>query len=264
MATIPLSVVILAKNEADRIGNVLDAVCSWADEVLVIDDESTDGTVEVALKAGAQVLKKKMLVEGAHRNWAQAQAAHQWVFSLDADENPTEALKKEIAQTLAQPAYDAYTIPRRNFIGDYWIRWGGFYPAPQLKLFRKDLFRWEEVEVHPRAFLSGQCGHLTGDLLHYTYRDCADFIRKLNTQTTWEARKWFNLSKTDPQKARYKMNPFHVVWRMFDRFLRSYLRKKGYRDGFIGFLMSWGAAGYQLVSYAKYRELIVGEPATQP
>jgi len=264
MATIPLSVVILAKNEAGRIGRVLDAVVGWAGEVLVMDDESADATASIAQAKGARLIQRKMVNEGAHRNWAQAQTKHQWVLNLDADEIPTAELKREIEQALENPRYDAYTIPIRTFIGDYWIRWGGFYPAGKLRLFKRDRFKWEEVEVHPRAFLNGTCGHLSRDIIHYSYRDCADFIRKLNAQTTLEARKWYALSLVNPKKARYKMNPFHAVWRMFDRFLRTYLRKKGYRDGFIGFFMSWGAAAYQVISYAKYRECIAGEHKVEP
>lgn len=252
---VPLSVVIIAKNEDRRIGRALDSVVSWADEVIVVDDESTDQTVSVARLKGARVLTKKMEKEGAHRNWAHAQARNEWILSLDADEVPTEELKEEVARTLAHPDADAYTIPRRNFIGEYWLRWGGFYPASQIKLIRKARFKWEEVEVHPRAFLQGTCGHLTSDLLHYTYKDCADFLKKMNSQTTLEAQKWFNYSKENPKKAAYKMNVVHTLWRMHDRFTRAYFRKRGYRDGFIGFLMACFASLYQLVAYAKYREL---------
>ena len=255
MEKIPVSVIVIAKNEASRIGRTLDPVVAWADEVIVVDDESTDATASIAQQKGAKVLKKKMEKEGAHRNWAHAQARNEWILSLDADEVPTEELKEEIAGILKKPEADAYTIPRRNFIGDYWLQWGGFYPASQIKLIRKAKFKWEEVEVHPRAFLEGPCGHLTKDLLHYTYKDCADFLKKLNSQTTLEARKWFNYSKENPKKAAYKMNVTHTLWRMFDRFMRTYFRKRGYRDGFIGFMMACFASLYQLVAYAKYREL---------
>lgn len=255
MSKVLLSVIIIAKNEEKRISRLLDAVISWADEVIVVDDLSIDQTAAIAQQKGARVLKKKMEKEGAHRNWAHAQARNEWIISLDADEVPTEELKEEVSAVLREPKDQAYTIPRRNFIGDYWIRWGGFYPASQIKLLQKSKFRWEEVEVHPRAFLDGTCGHLKKDLLHYTYKDTADFIRKMNNQTTLEAQKWFNYSKINPKKAGYKMNMFHVLWRMHDRFMRAYFRKRGYRDGFIGFLMACFASLYQLVSYAKYREL---------
>ncbi|MFH1519349.1 MAG: glycosyltransferase family 2 protein [Candidatus Omnitrophota bacterium] len=257
MSKISLSVVILAKNEEERIRDCIKSVREWASEVIVIDDESTDNTPGLAKELGVKVLTQRMDIEGRHRNWAYSKASNQWVLSLDADERLTEELKDEIESTLASVfEHNAFTIPRRNFIGDYWVRWGGLYPSAQLKLFRKDKFKWEEVEVHPRAFLDGECGHLKGDLIHYTYRDWAAFLNKLNNQTTLEAKKWYKLSKTDPKKAGYKMNFIHTLWRTGDRFLRAFIVKRGYRDGFIGFMVAYFASLYQITSYAKYRDLI--------
>ncbi|MDP2923651.1 MAG: glycosyltransferase family 2 protein [Candidatus Omnitrophota bacterium] len=253
---ISISVVILAKNEAGRIKDCLLSVIDWADEVIVVDDESIDNTVEIATSLGATVFIKKMDVEGKHRNWAYSKTRNEWVLSLDADERPTAELKEEINALLVNnPKENAFTIPRRNFIGDYWLRWGGQYPSAQIKLFRKDKFKWEEVEVHPRAFLEGDCGYLQKDLIHYTYRDWADFLKKLNNQTTLEAKKWYKLSLENPKKAGYKMNTFHACYRTVDRFIRTFFVKKGYRDGFIGFMIAYFASLYQMVSYAKYREL---------
>ena len=251
-----VSVVILAKNEATRIKDCIESVRGWADEIIVVDDKSTDNTVSIVNDLGVTVFIKEMNIEGAHRNWAYAQGKNEWVLSLDADERLTPELKDEISQVLpTKPKANAFTIPRKNFIGDYWIRWGGQYPSAQIKLFRKDKFKWEEVEVHPRAFLEGECGHLTKDMLHYTYRDWADFLKKLNNQTTLEALKWYKLYLENPKKARYKMNLFHALWRTLDRFIRTYFAKKGRRDGFVGFMIAYFASLYQIVSYAKYREL---------
>ena len=257
MSTIPLSVVILAKNEEKRIEDCIKSVGEWANEVIVVDDESTDSTPRLAKNLGAKVLVRRMDVEGRHRNWTYLKANNEWVLSLDADERLTEELKDEIESTLASvPEQNAFTIPRRNFIGDYWIRWGGMYPSAQLKLFRKDKFKWEEVEVHPRAFLDGKCGNLKGDLIHYTYNDWASFLRKLNNQTTLEAKKWYKLSLTNPKKAGYKMNLLHALWRTFDRFFRAFVAKKGYCDRFVGFMVAYFSSLYQIVSYAKYRGLV--------
>lgn len=252
----PISVVVITKNEEKRIHACLSSVQGWAKEIIVVDDESTDATREISHAFTDKIFTRKMEIEGIHRNWAYRQAQCPWVLSLDADEQLTPELRDEISTVLsASPECTAYTIARKNFLGDYWLRWGGQYPAPQLKLFCKDKFRWEEVEVHPRAHLEGVCGHLRAPLLHYTYRDFGDFLKKLNSQTTLEARKWIAVSRTDPRKANYKMNLFHAVWRSFDRFLRTYLRKQGFRDGFRGFMVSVFASLYQIVSYAKYWEM---------
>jgi glycosyltransferase involved in cell wall biosynthesis len=252
----PVSVVILTKNEEERITDCINSVKDWADELIVIDDHSTDRTREIAESSGAKVIVKKMDIEGKHRNWAYQQAKNEWILSLDADERVTEELKEEISQILSsQTEFSAFAIPRRNHIGNYWIRWGGLYPSPQIKLFKKDKFRWEEVEVHPRAFLDGKCGHLKNDIIHFTYRNWEDFLNKLNRQTTLEAIKWYKLSFTDPERVNKKMNFLHMLWRMGDRFFRTYIRKKGYRDGYIGFMIAFFASLYQIISWAKYVEL---------
>jgi len=256
MGNIHLSAVILAKNEEARIADCIKSLLGWADEIIVADDESADNTKQIAENLGERVIIKKMEIEGRHRNSAYKEAKHDWVFSIDADERPTEELKQEIKDAISgNPDFNAFTMPRRNFIGAYWIKGGGLYPAAQLKLFRKSKFKWEEVEVHPCPILEGACGHLKEDLIHYTYRDWSDFLRKLNNQTTLEALKWHKLSLKDPKKAGYKMNIFHALWRVLDRFARTYIFKRGYRDGFIGFMVACFASLYQIVSYAKFREL---------
>lgn len=239
--------IILTKNEQDRIYGCLDSV-KWADEIIVVDDESTDQTVAIAKHYTDRVLVRNMDVEGRHRNWAYSQAKNDWVLSLDADELVMPELKTEIEQTLKNnPKENGFTIPRRNYIGNYWVKYGGWYPSPQLKLFRKDKFRYEEVEVHPRAFMDNPCGHLKSDIIHYSYRNIEDFLNKLNNQTTREAKKWFLQNKP--------MRLGRFIWRSLDRFMRTYIGRKGYKDGFLGFVVAFCAGFYQFMSYLKYQEL---------
>ena len=254
--SLPISIVIITKNEAERLKGCLDSVFGWADEIILVDDESIDQTRKIAADYTDKIFVRRMDIEGKHRNWAYAQAKNEWVLSLDADERLTPELKKEIEELfiLAIEA-PAFAIPRKNFLGNYWLRWAGLYPSAQLKLFKKNKFKWEEVEVHPRAFLEGKCAYLKSPLLHYTYRDFGNFLKKLNNQTTLEAKKWFDVYKADSKKANYKMNLTHALWRCFDRFLRAYLRKQGWRDGFRGFMVSFFSGLYQIISYAKYWEL---------
>lgn len=253
---IDLTVVVIARNESSRIKDCLESVSGWADEIIVVDDESTDNTPAIAAKYTDKVFVRKMDVEGRHRNWAYAKAKNKWVLSLDADERLMPGSREEISKVLAdEPSAAAFTIPRKNFLGDHWLQWGGQYPSAQLKLFLKDKFKWEEVQVHPRAFLDGECGHLKEPMLHYTYRDFGDFLAKLNNQTTLEAKKWLKVYEIDPKKANYKMNFIHALWRYEDRFFRAYIRKQGWRDGFRGFMAALFSALYQMVAYAKYWEL---------
>ena len=247
--SIPVSVVILARNEETRITDCLESV-RWADELLVIDDGSTDRTTEIAQAMGARVLSRRMDVEGRHRNWAHAQAKRPWVLSLDADERVTPELSQEIRQLLAgEPACDIYAIPRRNYIGTRWIRHSGWYPSHQVKLFKPAFFQWEETTVHPRA-ISGSSkpwGHLTHDIIHFSYRDITDFITKQNRHTTHEADKWVQDGRSMP--------PVKGMWRTMDRFVRTWRMKEGYKDGFIGYFIAVMAGFYQFLSYAKYWHL---------
>jgi hypothetical protein len=186
-----------------------------------------------------------MDVEGSHRNFAYSLASQEWILSLDADERVTPELREEITHLLENfPVLHGYTIPRRNFLGRHWLRHGGFYPSPQLRLFRRGRFRYEEVEVHPRAFLHGETGCLKNDLIHYSYRDLEDFMAKLNRQTTLEARKW--------SKDGRPMGVVQGLWRTIDRFFRVYRGKEGYKDGLLGFIMAILAGMYQFLSFSKY------------
>ena len=247
MSNIKITVVVLTKNEQANIAECLSSVKGWADEILVIDDESTDNTRQIANGFADKILIRKTDLEGIHRNWAYAQASNQWVLSLDADEKVTEELKKEISQAINDDKFVAYSIPLRNFIGSYWVRFGGWYPAGKVRLFKKEKFKYEEVGVHPRVFIDGACGHLKGDIIHKGYPDFEHFLNSLNYQTTLEARKWVTTNR--------KMGFGLALWRTVDRFFRRFIGKKGYKDGFIGFMIAYFDSLYQMLSYAKYRQM---------
>ena len=245
---IPLSVVVITKNEGSRLADCLKSV-DWADEVIVVDDKSTDDTVAVAKAHGAKVFERAMDIEGKHRNYAYGLAGHDWVFSLDADERVTPELKQEIIETLKNsPSCNGYAVPRRNFMGNVWVKHGGMYPSAQLRLFRKGEFRYDEqAEVHPQAYMKDPRGTLKSDILHYTYRDFTDAIAKLDRQTDLEARKWFRENR--------KVGTLSILRKTTDRFWRAYISKKGYKDGVIGLFLAVNSGMYQFLSYAKYWEL---------
>jgi glycosyltransferase involved in cell wall biosynthesis len=244
-----LSAVVLTKNEEKNIADCLESVAGWAQEIIVVDDESTDRTTDLASEYTNKIITRKMDIEGKHRNFAYAQAKSTWVLSLDADERVTEELREEIKQVISHHSdFNGFTIPRRNYIGDYWVKHGGWYPSPQLKLFKKDKFRYEEVAVHPRAFMDDPCGHLKSDIIHYSYKGIEDFLQKLNRQTSWEADKWYKQNKP--------MRLGRFLYRSIDRFIRSYFARRGFLDGYTGFVIAYFASLYQFISYLKYREIV--------
>lgn len=244
----PITIAIMAKNEEKRIRPCLESV-KWADEVLVLDDESTDATAQIAESYGARVIKRKLDIEGRHRNFLYSHAKNEWVLSLDADEHVTPELAKEITDTLqsAKDQFAGYAIPMKNFIGTRWIKTAGYYPSARLKMYKRDKFKYEESGVHPRAFLDGPCGRLNEHILHYSFRDFSHFITKFNRETDLEAEKWIQ----DKRKMSFGLALFKAT----DRFFRAFLTKKGYKDGFLGFILSCFSSWYQLVTYAKYWEM---------
>lgn len=255
MEKLKLSIVVITKNEEKNIGRCLKSAV-FADEVIVVDDNSTDETVRIARQFTDKVFTRKMDIEGKHRNYAYGLAKNNWVLSLDADEVISEGLQSELRQLFtANIPHVAFSIPIKTYIGDYWIRHGGWYPAGKVRLFRKDKFKYEEAEVHPRVFIDGSCGHLTKDIVHYSYDDFHDFFVSLNNQTTQEARKWF--------KERRKIGFLKMMRKFYDRFFKSYLLKKGYKDGLVGFTVAYSSSLYQLMSYVKYREMLRREIANE-
>lgn len=251
MEKLPISVVIITKNEEANMADCLGSV-SWADEIIVLDDNSNDKTVEIARKYTDKVFSRKMDIEGRHRNYAYSLAKNNWVLSLDADERSTDALAEELKALLKTEMKDkAYTIPIKTYIGKRWIQHSGWYPAPKVRLFDKRHFKYEEADVHPRVFIDGTCGHLKGDILHYSYRDYHDYFQSLNNQTTLEARKWF--------KERRKINFLKMSRKFLSRFLKAYVQKGGYKDGLLGYMISYGSGLYQLMSYVKYVEMLENE-----
>ena len=248
MNKVPLSVVIIAKNEASRIADCLKSI-DWAGEVIVLDDFSTDNTVEVCKQFTPKVYQRRTDSEGKQRNHAYSLASNEWVLSLDADERVSPELRTEIVDLLKTDApCNGYTIPRKNYMGSTWVRFGGMYPSAQLRLFRKDKFKYDEqAEVHPQAYMPDPRGSLKSDIIHFTYRDFTDAINKLDRQTDLEAQKWF--------REKRKIGIFSIVRKTIDRFWRAYFSKQGYKDGVIGLFLAVNSGMYQFLSFAKYWEL---------
>ena len=248
MSKVPVSVVVITKNEEDNIVECLKSA-SWADEIVVLDDYSSDNTVNLARQYTDKVFSRKTDIEGRHRNYAYGLAKNIWVLSLDADERITPELAEEIKSLInSAPKDKVYTIPIKAYIGKRWIQHGGWYPASKVRLFDRRTFKYEEAEVHPAVFYEGTCGHLKKDIIHYSYRDFHDYFVSLNNQTTLEARKWF--------KEKRKIGFLKMSRKFVSRFLKAYLQKQGYKDGLLGFMIAYGSGLYQLMSYIKYREML--------
>ena len=249
--SIPLTVVVPTLNEEVNIEECLNGVKGWADEIIVMDDGSTDRTVELAQRIATRVIEKKMKNEGVHRNWAMTQAKNDMIFFIDADEIPTYELKKELAEHMARNSAETYSPAMKTYIGKYWVQHSGWYPANKLRVMDRRKQWYKEEEVHPPIANKTSCIRLDNDLIHKGYPDFAHFLGSLNHQTTLEAGKWKRMGR--------RMRKRKAFWRAFDRFFRVFLRKEGHKDGFIGFVIAYFASAYQVLSYAKYREVMKGE-----
>lgn len=248
-----ISIVIIAKNEEARIEDALKSA-RWADEIVVVDDMSTDRTVEIARKYTDKIFTRKMVVEGRHRNWANSQATGDWVISIDCDERITPELAKEIRETVNEEGkdYEGFNLPIKSFIGKRWIRYGGYYPAAKLRMFRKGALKYDEdQEVHPRVYFKGKTKTFKGDVEHYHVKDFTHYLRKFNRETSLEAKKWV----IDKRKISFPK----VLRKMSTRFIKYYFMAKGYKDGILGLVMCHFHGFYQLISYFKYREMIANE-----
>lgn len=241
-----ISVTIITRNEEDRLAEALASV-SWADEVVVVDAESTDRTVEIARQYTDRVIIHPWPGYAAQKNFADDQASHEWILSMDADERVSPELRRSIEQLKREgPQYDGYRIPRRAWYLGRWINHSGWYPDYQLRLYRRDCARWQGDYVHESVRVEGTVGTLTGDLWHFTRRSLAEHHEVLGQYTTLAAEEAFAQNKT--------VGFLDLLLKPPWTFLRSYIFKQGFRDGIPGLVIASFAAYYVFLKQAKLWE----------
>lgn len=233
-----ISVAIITKNEEANIRRCLDSV-RWADEIVVVDSGSTDGTLAICREYDCRVFEREWEGFAAQKNHAIAQATGDWVLSIDADEELTSLLEEEVRLAVESGSADAFEMPRLNRFLGKWMRHGGWYPDRQLRLFRSGFGSFKAVPLHEHIELreGAVLGRLRNDLLHYTYPTVQDFIRKADMYTSIEA----NARAVDNRLPRSM--PLALASAFPVKFAEVYLYKQGWRDGLHGFvaatLMAW-------------------------
>lgn len=245
---------MIVKNEEFNIKEALGSVKGWADEIVIVDDESNDRTVSIIKEYTHKIFARKMDLEGKQRNYAVSRTINDWVMWLDADERMTTELQKEINDVLSKNTGEtvAYWIPRKNYIGDYWLRYGGWYPAPHIKLYNKNFVKWKEVPydvVHPGIEIAEgfRGATLKNHLIHYGFKNIENFVTKVNRQSTLEAIKWHIQGK--------KLGLIHGLWKGLERFGKGYICKRGYKDGYYGLVAAVLSGFYQFAAYSKLKEI---------
>ncbi len=260
-----LSVVIITLNEEANIGRTLASlqtlVADGKGEMIVVDSGSTDHTVEIAKSYGANVFVEEWKGYAAQKNSAIDKATGDWILSLDADEEldaPLQQALLELLETLSrlsalgQPAehqpptdFDGLWIPRKNEFLGRWIRHGGFWPDPKLRLFRRGKGKFENRAVHEDIQVDGLTRHIQrGALLHHSYPTLSDYIEHMNRYSSLGA-------EMAVAKGRVRFSVINIVMRSFATFLYNYFFRLGFLDGREGLLLHLNHSVYVSWKYAK-------------
>ncbi len=245
---LPISLVVIAQDEEDRLADCLRSA-DFCAESLVLDGGSRDRTVELARSLGARVEVRAFDGHVRQKSAALEHATQDWVLSLDADERVSPALRAEILALFSrgEPPCAGYSVPRLTWHLGRWIRGGGWYPDRKLRLFRRVGARCGGVDPHDRFFVEGRVGALRGDLLHFTYRDLAHHLQKMDSYTTIAAER-LHAAGRGWALTQMLLRPPHA-------FLRAWLFQAGFRDGRVGFKLATLDARYQWLRFSKLRRL---------
>ncbi len=239
-----LSVIIIARNEAANIRACIDTV-AWADEIIVVDSDSTDDTASIASEMGARVyVHADWPGFGQQKNRALGYATGEWIFSIDADERVTSDLRSEIEQAMNEAEADGYYCPRLSQFCGKFIHHCGWYPDYVLRLFKRDAGRFSDSLVHESVLLTGKTAKLKTPLLHYSYLTIADVERKVEQYSTAAAQQMFESGR--------RSNLMDAALRGGWAFMRTYVLRLGGLDGAAG----WNIACMNArTTYLKYRKL---------
>ena len=249
---IGITAIIITLNEELNIARCLTSLQGIADEIIVVDAESTDRTGSIAQGLGAKVIIRKWTDYSDQKNFANSQASHPYVLSLDADEELSEELRSQILHEKEQGLKGAYRFPRlTNYCGT-WVKHGGWYPDRKIRLFPKSAARWagdhvhEELQLHPDVKITD----LTADLLHYSYHSLADHRERIERYSTLHARRMLAAGR--------KAGAVKLYLSPIAKFLSGYLLQLGFLDGGAGWHIARLSA---LAVHKKYKKLMALENA---
>ena len=240
-----LTAVVLTKNEEKNIESCLKHL-SWCDDIIVVDDYSRDKTFDIAKHYTNKVFRRRFDNFSSQRNFGISKAKHNWILSIDPDEEVQNILKEEIIKAIKSTEFCAYYIPFKHHFFGKWLRHGGWYPSYLKRLFKKDKARWEN-DVHEILNVKGPVGYLKNPIIHYSHRDIRMFIKKMNKYTTFES---FAM-----QRKGKKDNLVTMLFCSFKTFFNRYILQRGFLDGTHGFVVAWLLGFYVFIMRAKNWEI---------
>lgn len=242
-----LSVVISAWNEEKKIGRCLESV-PFADEIIVVDNTSTDNTVKIAKKFTPHVyIQPNKLMLNINKNYGFGKAKSEWILNLDADEEITAELAKEIKEVIKNPGtISGYWIPRKNIIFGKWIQHGIWWPDKQLRLFKRNSGKFNCTRIHEYISVQGNTADLKEPYIHHNYETISQYLKKLDRCTTSEAEE---LLTTD-----YQLLWSDALRFPLSDFIKIYFAQAGYQDGLHGLILALLQSFYSFVVFTKVWE----------
>lgn len=246
---LPVSVVIVTKDEENNIGDALESVKDFGD-IVIVDSFSEDRTVEIGRKYTDRVFQHEWQGYAKQKQMAVDYAKNNWVLILDSDERVTPELKKEISEAIKSNNYAGYYIPRKNFFLGKWIRHSGWWPDYTLRLFKKDLSFVEQREVHEKVIVKGDVDYLKNPLEHYTYRSISDYIKKMENYSTLSAKE---ILIKNPRPSSVFLALKMIISPAFT-FIKMFFLKQGFRDGLHGLMLAVLYSFYTFLKYTKALE----------
>ncbi|OGW45467.1 MAG: hypothetical protein A2Y66_08825 [Nitrospirae bacterium RBG_13_41_22] len=244
-----ISATIITYNEEENIRDCLQSI-KWADEIIVVDSGSSDRTVEICSEYTDKLFLNTWLGMKEQKQFAVSNASNLWIFSIDADERPTEKLKEYILEELKNPTSDGYRFPRKNYFLGKWLKHGGWYPDYVLRFFRRDKGYFGGINPHDKVIIeTKKIGTISAPILHYPYKSLTKYVIKQNLYSSISATEKFNSMK------KKKISPFIILIKTASKFTETYFIKRGFMDGFYGLIVGIGTAYSTFLKYAKLWEL---------
>jgi len=261
MDRLPISVCIIAGNEAARIRATLDSVAGWTGEIIVVlNDNVQDGTDQIAAGYGAKIFREPWKGHIAQKNSAAEKATQPWILGLDADEVVSPRLRTEMQNLFSAPNRTgdrvAFSFPRCSFYLGRWIRHGDWYPDRKIRLWQRGHAKWGGENPHDTVLVTGPVGRLHGDLLHYSMESLNHHVNKLVVYSDIYVRR---------QEARGRnVGFFQLCFRPWWRFVRGYFLRRGFLDGWQGLVIARMVATETFLRLAKLREARQGRDGATP